>query len=213
MPFIRPVEEGIIDWHQETLLHCVDYHYFIGPVSTNLGVAVYDPEWPHDLNGESNKYDWPVSSGLALAYDGVRANKFVRHLMYQSRELHRQQRHHRMGNTSNLEATEGDRLSSVVDTVRSMRADSALNRRNNGGPYSYDQILRVLEKEAPHKLRWYRAVAGEMERLPTPELGEISLSHIPNIGIPHDIHAQIVSRTRDTIRMLREDHGYVLEGV
>src|SRR3989338_1049046 len=87
-----PTEQEITIWMIATLQHVLHIEFFFN----ELKIGQKDPERPHDLVGQGNKFEWEVMRGFALQYRNPMP-EFKKDLEH-SLLLHRQQYHHRKWN-------------------------------------------------------------------------------------------------------------------
>ena len=184
-----------------TLRHCVQVEYYLHA----LDLGRDDPQRPHDITGEGNKYAWSVVKGLALQNRSDDPTFFERHVL-PSIELHRRhQYHHQKWNQSDPSATPDDMKVGAVDTLCSLLEP----RGYQGGTHSYDEIIGVIKNNEPHKVKWFWMVYSQMKQMEEPDLAVItSLSDIPNPCLPPAMHARIVTSTAKALDLLRDDCGY-----
>lgn len=206
---LRPTENEVRTWLVSTLQHSCHVEYFLGEL--NLGHN--DPERPHDLVGQSNKYDWDVIKGFALQYRDPKPD-FQTYIM-PALNLHRQQYHHQKWNepapndkqNPMLGASDDDLLVGAVDAVCSLIE----NRGYQGGTHDYEGIIKVAKNNPPHKTPWMLRIISKMRTLQQPNLEQItSLNGIPNIGLKDVIYDSIVNRTHEAVKSLRREQGYSL---
>ena len=93
----------------------------------------------------------------------------------------------------------------AIDTLCSLLEP----RDYQGGAHSYEEIIDVIKRNEPHKVKWFWMVYSQMKRVKEPDVTPItSLSNIPNIGLPEEVHSSIVSRTEVAVESMRVDFGY-----
>lgn len=193
-----------------TCLHSCNYEYFM----QHLDWLNDDPQRPHDLVGDGNKYEWDVIKGLALINRNPKPNFGT--YIFPAIELHRQQYHHQKWNNPDpndetkpiASASEEDMLSGAVDAVCSLLE----NRGYQGGIHGYDAIIDVAKKNPPHKIPWLLKVIAEMRAIKQPNFGQtITLNGFMNIGIRKSIFDAIITRTHEVIETLNREQGFSLE--
>ena len=59
-PDLRPSPQEVRNWTLYTLKHSCQVEYYL----TKLNLGSKDPQRPHDIVGEGNKYSWPVIKGI-----------------------------------------------------------------------------------------------------------------------------------------------------
>lgn len=188
-----------------TTRHVCHIEYYLAA----LGVGKLDPERPHDIVGPGNKFEWGVIRGFALQARDPMPDFNVEILP--SLELHRIQYHHRRWNNPSQtneadhvpEATADDMRLGAVDAICSMLEP----RDYQGGAHTFKEIAELCEQNPPHKVNWLRELLLQVWDLPKPELGGISLEHIPNIGLPRHMHKAIVRRLDETMTQLFANRG------
>ena len=185
-----------------TLRHCVQVEYYLH----GLELGHDDPQRPHDITGEGNKYTWSVVRGLALQNRSDDPAFFEEHVL-PSIEVHRRlQYHHQKWNQWDPSATPDDMKVGAVDTLCSLLEP----RTYQGGRHSYDEIIDVIKNNEPHKVKWFWMVYSQMKQLEDPDLAGISsLAEIPNTCLPEAVHGKIVARTATAVDLLLNDHGYI----
>ncbi|MBU1199776.1 MAG: hypothetical protein KKF46_04150 [Nanoarchaeota archaeon] len=204
-----PTQNEVRTWLLTTLKHSFHVEYFLD----KLGLGSKDPERPHDLVGFGNKFEWDVIKGFALALREPKVD-FEKYIS-PSRELHRQQYHHRKWNNPNPEditkpirgASREDMFVGAVDATCSLLE----NRSYQGGNHDYDEITRLASKNPPHRTHWMLKIIPDMREIKQPELFLIdNLADFPNIGVPVDLYKAIKSRTAETLEMLKRDYDYII---
>ena len=63
-PNLRPSPQEVKNWMLSTLKHSCQVEYYLA----KLNLDSKDPQRPHDIVGEGNKYSWPVIKGMAIQY-------------------------------------------------------------------------------------------------------------------------------------------------
>lgn len=203
MQEVLPTREEVLDWMLSTVRHSCQIEYYLHI----LDIGYKDPQRPHDIVGEGNKYYWPVLKGLALQYRDD-SPEFFDTYVRPSIELHRKgQYHHQMWNQHNPSATDEDMKLGAVDTICSLLD----NRLYQGGAHSFEDIMGIIKRNEPHKVKWMWMVYSLMKKTVQPDLSDIkSLSEFPNIGLPASVYNSIVYRTEEALRELASDQGYRL---
>ncbi len=195
---IKPTSDEIAKWMLSTLKHSCHVEYFWG----KLGLGNRDPERPHDIIGVGSKYSVDVVRGFALLYREPKLD--FQTYISPAREMHRQQYHHRMWNQPSPKATREDMLAGAVDTV----CGNLENRDYHGGPHSYGEILKIIEKSHPRQIEAVKIIIPEMWKLEQPNLEKIIvLSEFPNIGLSDEAYEEIVLRTQEASKMLEAFMG------
>lgn len=198
-----PTTEEVAAWLLTSLRHSCQVEYYL----YLLDLGHNDPQRPHDIMGDGNKFSWQVIKGLAMQYRNI-SEEFFNEYVLPSIEIHRKgQYHHKMWNGMNHKATPDDMVVGAIDSLSSLRQ----NRPYQGGSHSYIQIVDIIKKNKRHKHKWFWMVYSQMKRTPDPRLERIvDLHNFPNIGLPDEVYDGVVSRTQETLIMLKGDHGYDL---
>jgi hypothetical protein len=198
---LKPTSDEIGIWLLATLRHSCQVEYYLH----QLDLGHDDPQRPHDISGEGSKYSWPVVKGLALQQRSDDPNFFARHVLPSIEYHRRHQYHHQKWNQSDAAATPDDMKVGAIDTLCSLLEP----RDYQGGSHSYDQIIAVIKNNEPHKVKWFWMVYSQMKRIEQLDTAAIiSLENIPNIGLPSEMYAHIVSRTEEAVHLLRERCEY-----
>jgi hypothetical protein len=207
---IVPSENEVRTWLISTIQHSCHTEYFL----ERFNLEENDPQRPHDLIGEGNKFSWEVIKGFALQYRIPKPDFNI--YILPSLNQHRKQYHHQKWNEPDPNdktqkipgASVEDMLVGAVDAVCSLLE----NRAYQGGNHNYESIIEIAKKNPAHKILWMLRVIPQMSRLCQPNLLEIcSLNEFPNIGINTETYNRIITRTNETLQMLRNEHGYKLE--
>lgn len=197
-----PTEDEVRQWLLHTVRHVCHIEYFLH----ELGLGQNDPERPHDIVGEGNKFEWEVVRGFAVQHR-ERTTEFFQANVMPALTRHRCQYHHRKWNEPVDDATPEDMKLGAVDAICSLLE----SRAYQGGVHTFEQILEVTEKNPPHKRPWMRELVPEMRILAAPPVELITaLNDIPNIGIPNHLHDIVRQRVDETRRLLKSDHGYAI---
>ncbi len=199
---LMPTAEEISRWMRYVTQHVQHIEYFLH----ELGIGAFDPQRPHDIMGEGNKFEWEVMAGFAVHHRDTSPEFFQSHV-YPALARHRCQYHHVKWNGVNDKATPDDMKLGAVDAICSLLEPRAYQ----GGPHTYDQVLVIAHANPPHHERWLSELVPEMRKLARPRIERItSLDAIPNIGIPKDVHDILCGRIEDTRRYLKEAHGFIV---
>lgn len=195
---LRPTAEELRKEILKNVKHSCNVHYHWKEAG-NLGQN--DPELPHDLGGMYNKFSWEVLPGLAIAHRFENEKEYwkspeFRRYVNPVIELHRQQHHHKQWRSA--DATDDDLIAEAFDILCAKgEKDHKGGTDNSNGAY-YER-----------NMKWIKICDREMRRIKPPNLEQImSLSNIPNIGIPDEIHEMIVKRTDEAVGELRTKQGY-----
>ena len=149
-----PTLYEILSYVDQTIKHSGRVHFYL----KKLGVEISDGEVPHDLAGEGNKLEWEVLRGLALRNRDTE-EKIRR--FEESLQRHRMQRHHRMWNDKNSEATETDFKYGAIDSVVCLLED----RGYQGGCHTFEQIEELIPKNPEYKQPWLEWALKEIRRI------------------------------------------------
>lgn len=199
----KPSVQEVRNWMLSTLKHSCKVEYYLN----KLNLDPKDPQRPHDITGKGNKYSWPIIKGLSIQY---RDNSpiFFEEYVLPSIELHRkEQYHHQMWNQQNPKATIEDMKLGAIDSLCSLLE----NRSYQGGSHNFEQIINVIKKDAPHKVKWFWMVYSLMKKMPSPNIESVkTLEDFPNIGLPNSMYNLIVQYTQRAVQTLRKEQGYNL---
>lgn len=196
----RPTEDEIRDWLLSTLRHSIRMELCLQA----MGIGVRDPQRPHDIVGEGNKFEWGVIEGFS-----TENRPGIDHYTHVIPALtrHRIQYHHAKWNHENSGATDDDMMVGATDSVCSLLE----NRPYQGGSHSVEDISSIIEnRNPPYRRPWMTKALDEVKKLQLPDLSQINrLDWIPNLGLPPETYGAIVKKgARETILMLKQDHGY-----
>lgn len=198
---LLPSEREILHWLRQTIKHVYNVEYFL----CRLDIGEGDPQRPHDIVGEGNKFEWEVIKGLSLQYRNSDKDFFKKYIK-PAIDRHEIQYHHIKFNQPNPEATDDDMKLGAVDAICSRREP---DREYQGGQHTYEQIEEIIHSNPPHKIPWLKMMLPKMKTMHQPDLEVLSnLDNIPNIGIPIEMNDAILARIQETFNMLRVDHGY-----
>lgn len=171
-------------WLLSTVKHSCHVEYYL----CNLNMGNEDPERPHDIMGENNKFSLKVMKGLVSKH-----KPSIQH----SIDLHRRQFHHQRWRNPN-NSTRDNMLVGAVDALCS-RLEGRDYQRNAS---SFHDLIPIIDSnEEPYRFWMYQAytLMGSLRR---PNLSLInSLDNIPNIGLPGKIHNDIISRLNETLKI------------
>lgn len=212
MDELIPTEEEVGRWLLDVVRHSCNVEYFFKHLSPDYP----DIERPHDLAGPGNKLEWDAIRGFALQYreKGVDFDTYVKPAL----EFHRRQYHHKMWNGPdpiNMFAFSPSIPRAVIvggaiDAVGSLLED----RGYQGGAHTYPEAIEIAQKNPPHKAAYMLEAIPKMRAVKQPDLNAIQSIHdFPNIGLDQPVYEAIVMRTKEAIEMLRNEHGYVFDGV
>ena len=195
-----------------TTRHSCNVEYFLD----KLGLGSKDPERPHDIVGLGNKFEYSVIMGLALVHEDREQDDEERYKVriYQARDEHRQQYHHRKWNNPHPDddtkpfpgASEDDMLVGAVDTVCALLE----GRSYQAEIEDYEEVLNIARGKSKincevHKRPWVELIAPEMQKIKQPSLDEIlAVRQFPNIGLPKNIYERIMERSRETADLLSQ---------
>jgi hypothetical protein len=203
-----PTEEETRRWILDTVKHSVHMEYFLHLFE----LGENDPQRPHDLVGDGNKFEWDVIRGLALQYRTPKVDFDL--YIKPSLEMHRRQHHHKMWNNPHPEDIRAPVLRATPDNMMlgALDANCSLleNRGYQGGAHDYDGVREIAMKNPPHTTPWMLCLIPLMQWVERPRLEDITDIHdIPNIGLPDQIYHRITQRTSEAIGMLKTK-GYDL---
>lgn len=198
----HPTPNEIRAWLLGTIKHVQHIEYYL----EQLQIGKEDPQRPHDIMGEGNKFEWEVIKGFAIQYRDRTQEFFNKHIT-PSLERHRCQHHHQKWNNPNQTASDEDMKVGAVDAICSLLEP---DREYQGGKHSSEKIKEKIAKNPQHKQKWMESIHKEMQRIKKPTLEIITdLQTFPNLGLNKSTYETIKDRTIETLKMLRE-HGYSL---
>jgi len=168
-----------------------------------LGIGTRDPQRPHDIVGEGNKFEWEVVQGFS-----TENRPGIQHAQHVAASLarHQRQNHHLKWNDKNGGATDDEMMAGAADAVCSRLED----RPYQGGIHTFDQIRVVIEtKNPPHLRPWLTEALNQIQKIPLPDFNQFYLLNgVPNFGLSRATFEAIRERVHETITMLERDHGY-----
>lgn len=202
-----PDEDELRKYLLFTLAHSCHVEYFLARFDF---YNFSDLERPHDIVGAGNKFEWRVMKGLALAYrtdiKNKRTSKSIQNHILQSRDIHRQQYHHKIWMNVTVPASNSDMVLSAIDVICSQLE----NRPYQGGKHTYDELLKTIAADS-RQISYIMHIIENMQDFSQPNLEAIvSLSSFPNIGIPEKMYDIAVQRVAETLEMLK-DRGYKIK--
>lgn len=194
----------------EIVKHTMHFHYY----TTAFRVRCYDPEWPHDICGIGNKFEWDVFRGLSLGFvlpgDVADTEVYFQENILPAIKRHRRQHHHQMWNGNNGlpkdESSTDDLICGAIDAICSMREDRCYERRR----YTYSRVIRRANSNPDVCRKWLLAMADKMQTKSAPELDRIvNPLDFPNIGVEKFIFKQVRQCIQKVVSMLN-GKGYHL---
>ncbi len=195
-PTLADLEKYVLN----TVRHSVSVEYY----AQRLEVKSPDPERPHDLVGEGNKFEPEVMLGLAweFHYPRVEPTAYF-HNIEPSLRLHRQQYHHQKWNGNDL--PEGEDHSTLelcaIDALCSLRE----NRGYQGGGHSDEEIFRTVQDNPLHKKLLLTLTLQKMQTVESPNLEMIqSPLDFPNLGLEERTYQRIKERAREAMGLVNE---------
>ena len=202
---VIPPQDYLRRFFLSTLRHVVSVEF----VLDELQIGSSDPQRPHDIMGEGNKFQENVLFGLAMQYDEMQCKRHVCPAL----QLHRQgQVHHQMWNGPNPAASEDALKLGAVDAVCSLLEDRAYQ----GGRHTYEQIEQevIPKNQKPIQKQYLGVILSEMKKIELPKVELITSLHLPeiqeqlnNIGLPKNTKAIICDRSRDVLHQLLERYN------
>lgn len=195
-----PTNEEIKRWLTDTFRHAVHIEFYL----ERLQIGRSDIQRPHDLVGHGNKLEWPSIRGFSMQYrrDPNTFEQYVKPAL----DFHRQQYHHLAWNEFNPTASPDAMRLGATDAVCSLLEP----RGYQGGCHSWDEVERISENNPIHKVAWMLLVAKEMQKIEKPDIQQITLYEIPNLGISVEKHEIVLQRHQDVIKMLKQDQGIII---
>jgi len=198
---LKPTAEEVRNWLISSLRHSCQVEYYLHQLKLGNG----DPQRPHDLSGEGNKYSWKVIAGLAIQNrdDGL---DFFQDQVLPAITFHRRyQYHHQMWNAPNSLATPDALKVGAVDAICSLLDD----RQYQGGTHTFEEIENIIRQNDSHQAQWFWRVFSQMKRRSQPEIKVIDDLHdFPNIGISGEMFSRTVGLTQLVLSSLTEEQGY-----
>ncbi|MDO8556540.1 MAG: hypothetical protein Q7R96_05210 [Nanoarchaeota archaeon] len=162
-----------------------------------------DPERPHDITGEHNKFELPFLEATAMQYEGTPGQHCD--IIQTAIQKHRRQYHHKKFNLPNPEATKDDMELGAIDVICSLLEP---DRTYQGGTHSYQTIADIIRPQLGHKHPWTHWALQEMQKLPLPNVLNIArLDFFPNIGLPRETYHTIRGNVADVLS-LAQTEGY-----
>lgn len=202
---VLPTKTEIYRWILETATHAYHIEYFLQA----LQVGSEDPDRPHDIVHDYNKFEWEAIKGFALQYR-ENADQLYKDEIMASRTFHRRQYHHQMWRQPSPTVSADARKLSAVDAICSQLEP----RGYQGGVHTYPQIKKIITNSKPHQIPWMQEAIADMEKIRPPNLAEIiSFSKIPTEGITAETYDIILGRVHQTLQQLQRDHGYTFPKV
>lgn len=178
-----------------TLQHSFRVEYYLH----RLELGRDDPQRPHDLVGEGNKFSWDVIRGLAFAYrkDPELNTELNKWYIEPARELHRKQHHHQMWNYCHPKATADNMKLGASDAICAMLEDRPYQK----GPYSFEEIESLVYTFPRHPIKdgWIKKMLPYIREIKTPDFNVIQLHEVPNLGLPAEMYVRIVERLEETL--------------
>jgi len=193
----------------ETKRHAYNVEYCIHKL--NFEPNLKDPDRPHDLNGQGNKLEWEVLSGLSMRYhEDFEANKdeFNKIFILPSVYYHRNQQYHHIVFRSPEEDISDDYITSgnidwVIGAIDVICAQYE-GRACYGGHHSFEEIVEKLKKKPFFKTFICLEMLCDIQQIGIPELGIDSIIDIPKIDIPAEVSEIIEKRFSETLNYLTE---------
>lgn len=140
----NPSMDEILTYARHTIEHSHRVHSYLA----EIGIGINDNEVPHDLVGPGNKLEWQVMRGLALhAKDTEEKERRFQEAL----QRHRMQRHHRMWNVQNPEATEIDLKYGAIDSITCLFEERPYY---GGKSHTLEEIKELIQKNPEYKQPW-----------------------------------------------------------
>ncbi len=182
-----------------TVKHSVQVEYY----AHQLNVSSHDPERPHDLVGEGNKFEPEVMMGLAweFHYPQLEPSSYF-HNIEPSLRLHRRQFHHQKWNGEDL--LEGEDHSTLelcaIDALCALRE----NRGYQGGEHSDEEIFRMVQDNPFHKKLLLTLTLKKMQEVESPNLEMIQSPYdFSNPGLEERTYQRIKERAAEAMEWVR----------
>ncbi len=209
IPILFPRADEIKLQMLSVIRHVSHIEYFL----ERLQIGGEDPQRPHDIVGENNKFEWSVLKGMALQfrrnepnYAGVIFPNYV----LPSIDCHRSSQYHHQKWNGKAESSPQDALNlGAADAVCSLR--EALGREYQNGGMNYDDISLIAQSNhnSPIKTKYMLQLIEEMRKIQQPNLEVITaLEKFPNIGISDESYDIIDGRVQETLWELEREYDY-----
>ncbi len=194
-----PTQEEVARFVLSTLRHSLRVEYYLNV----FDIGHSDPQRPHDIYGNGNKFEWGVLGGLAMETD-VDSDLFKQRVL-PAMEIHRHyQHHHRIwNNATNISPEDGLRIG-ALDALCSY-LDS---RYYNGEVRAFDDLQGVINESDLFKRPWLSNIYHRMKKSGEIILDDVTLDNIPNVGISSLLYEKIVDRVVSVREMLHDKVGY-----
>lgn len=197
-----PSIEEFRAWILQTARHSCHVEYYL----KELGIDDEDPERPHDIVGDGNKFEAGVIEGFSMQYRERTQEHFER-VVQPSLTRHRCQYHHRMWNHKNDAASALALKLGAVDALCSLLEP----RDYQGGSHDWPQIEAIIAGNPEHKRPWLTEVLGELRLIVRPPLHLIvSLDELPNVGVSAHVHDVVRQRVSEARTLVLERYGIVV---
>lgn len=170
----------------------------------------FDPESPHDLSGEGNKFEWEVMAPLAAAQNKPDSYWFP--YVADAIDRHRAQVHHYAWRNPE---DPGDLRGMTLDHALALgAADSIVSlleeRYYQGGPHPLDELKFHFNGNSIQR-EYVDLILPEIKGMQLPDVASItSLDDIHRFGLSGSKYSKIVTITEMTRGYLRKEHGYAI---
>lgn len=210
MDSILPVMDGVKHWLLETIRHSNHMEYYCGI----LGFGSHDPDRPgHDVAGANNKLEWDIIKGCSLAYfqRGGPDDSLVMDRIMVSVRLHRMQWHHKV--IEDGSADEEEMLLASLDVICALLEKRPYYKSIDTLEELDQEVDSIFNQCEKRKLRigYILKVSDELKKVKRPDISQIdTLLGFPNIGISENTYGLLHTRMAESLRMLKDEHGYIL---
>lgn len=203
MTILIPQPEELQRWILHTAQHSCHVEYYL----KELGIGHEDPERPHDIVGEGNKFQEDVMPGFAM-WGRDRSQEHFNTVVLPSLTKHRCQFHHRMWNPANDQATPCALKLGAVDAICSLLEP----RDYQGGVHDFTQIDEIIaQNHEPTRRAYLTEVFRELRVIARPRLDLMtSLDDVRkiNVGLHVPVHDAIAQRVEEARRQVKQLYGY-----
>lgn len=202
---LRP--EYVQQWLLDTTRHVISVEFFLA----RLQIGGEDPQRPHDIMGEGNKFSVGIVKGMAMQYGG--RQHFQEYVCPALQRHRRGQYHHQMWgepfSDPSSRASEDACKLGAIDAICSLLED----RRYQGGSHTYGQIVEeILPQNNPVKRDYMAVLIPEMQRIEQPHLELITSlnpvalrTELKTIDLPENIRAVVGDRLNDILTDLASE--------
>ena len=150
----NPTIDEISAHVRHAIRHSMRVHFYLN----EIGLEINDGELPHDLTGIGNKLEWEVIRGFAFREKDTEEKERI---FQESLKRHRMQRHNRMWNSQNEDATEKDLRYGAIDSIVYLLE----NRGYQGGCHTIGKIEEKILCNPKYKQKWMYLALDDICRI------------------------------------------------